>query len=700
MRRRLWSCALLFILLPLYPANLAAEIVEARLDKHLAFPSGVVLRGLSAGQSIPFTVPPDRLLNAARVLLRFRHSPALIDPSTLTVGVNGTPLNTIRLTAQNADSGALEAAIPAALLKEYNRLEITAAQHYTTACEDPFESSLWTAVTVDSRLVFDFGGRKSFPRLNHFPRPLADVLDYREPAVRFVVPSGAAAAGYTAAERIAGAIGRHLEFKTASLEAAAALDLNAPADQVLIGTAAELSGIPEAASWLEPLPGSPGLGFLRLVENPRQPGRFVLVVSGRDAEGIRKAVAALVHHPEMQALSAATAVIERVEPGAAPAPRGFIPERDSFTLRDLGQGRLTVRGLNPAPFQIRLRAPADAHFVPYEQKIRLEFAYGPQVETTRSTLEVILNGTALHGRALSRATGSPSETLEVNVPPGLLGMENLLQLQFHLYPRNWNYCEKFDNDFLWATLFDSTRLDLPRDRWAELPELALLRHSGYPLSDGLTALVLPRAPQPAEATLLVNVAFLLGRIMGSAPGEVYFDSDLPAEVRRSSHLVLVGELGRHALLREITERLTFHTAEQKMRLGQAAQVRLGAGQASTDGIVEQAISPWNSERVLLVFSGRDAPALERTRQSLSNPELLPKFRGNLMLLHEDGKADSFALADTRHFGKVALNRRVKYFVMRNVAWFAVWSVVGLMFLFFLLRFLRRHFFRPSAPAEP
>jgi hypothetical protein len=49
---------------------------------------------------------------------------------------------------------------------------------------------------------------------------------------------------------------------------------------------------------------------------------------------------------------------------------------------------------------------------------------------------------------------------------------------------------------------------------------------------------------------------------------------------------------------------------------------------------------------------------------------------------------------TTRFGEIRLNRRVKYWVMDNVAWLMLDSIVFLVAALFSLRYLRRHYFPP------
>ncbi len=584
------KCVTLALLSAAVGTATAAE-VAARFGRELAAP-GIVLRGASASREISFTVPRDPPLRRARVVLHYLHSRAIAARSSLTASVNGVPLSTIPLNDGNADRGLLEAAIPPALLGEYNRLGLAASQHSGAPCEDPFEPSLWTAVLADSEIVFDFGTPLAVPQLKDFPRPLVDVLDYRPARVRFVIPPDAAASAYAAAARAAALIGRHLEFKPAELEVASALDLDRDGSQVAVGVES---------------------GPTRLIENPRHKGSYLLMLSG-----------ALPDPPDRESSS-----------------------EDSFLLRD----PVTVRGMGAAPIRIPLRIAPDEHFVPYEQKVTLEYSYGSQLDPNRSAMEVSLNSTPLRSVPLARAAGSPSERLELVLPHDRMGLDNTLEVRFHLYPANWNACEKPAVDHLWASLSGNSRFDLPRDRYALLPNLALFRRNGYPFGQERTAWVLPRNPRPAEIRLLLHLAFFLGQTAGRAPQEAYFENELPESVRGSAHLIRVSVGGPVAL-------------------------------------IDESLSSGNPDRLLLMVSG------PWNVRSLASP-----LAGDLALLHEDGRLETFARAKVRRFGTISWNRRVKYWVMDNVSWMALSSIIALFVTFFFLRFLRRHYFAPPIEAD-
>src|SRR5258708_191136 len=90
-------------------SNAPAEHIEIRLDRDLKLNAGIVLRGLNPLQSVLFTLPRDRRVNSARLLLHVRRSPGLVAGSNLTIAINGTPVSSLHL---DAESAVVDAAIP------------------------------------------------------------------------------------------------------------------------------------------------------------------------------------------------------------------------------------------------------------------------------------------------------------------------------------------------------------------------------------------------------------------------------------------------------------------------------------------------------------------------------------------------------------------------------------------------------------
>jgi len=619
-------------------AAAADDPLEVRLDRQIGLSSGIVLHGPSAVQWLSFTLPRDREVKAARLSLRLRPANGLLAGSTFTVAVNGTPLHAARLDGASGSGEILvEEAIPVEALEDYNRLELRAELHDSAGrCESPTDPALWVAVNGASRMTFEIGAYRHEPRPEDFPLPLADPLDYRPARVRFVLTARHSSADYALAAHIAGALGERMGARPVDLTAVSEFDPAADASQVLIGTAEDL----RMTGSLSP-PLAAGEGRLRVVESEHS-GRYLLLIEGSDAAARR---------------GAAISRIPAGPPGGR--LRGLLPESETFRISDIasmlpqdasGPG-ITVRGAEPEAIVIPLRPGAGEHFVRGEQSVHLEYAYSPQVDVATSAMEVRLNGKALGGQALERSSGSASEALDVALPAEALGAENLLALQFHLYPKGGGSCGMSggasDGGPLWATLLDSSTFHMPRDLYADLPDLSLLRGGGVPFTYGQTVWVV----RPQDATLFLNAAFLLGRLSGAAPAEARFESELTSELRRNAHLIAV--------------------------LGGA------------DLGVREAISPWNLQRVLLTISGSAESAAQ-----LQDPLLIARLAGSAITMDAAKRVRITPTGPTTRFGEIRLNRRVKYWVMDNMAWLMLNSVVFLVGALLFLRYVRHHYFPP------
>jgi hypothetical protein len=608
--------------------NTLADTLEVRLDRQLGLSSGVVLRGPSALQSLLFTLPRDREVKAAHVSLVLRPANGLLEGSNFTVAVNGTPVHTARLDRDVNRNGDIlvEAAIPVEALQDYNRLELRAELHDSPGhCESPTDPALWVAVSGASHMTFEIGDYRHDPKPEDFPVPLADPLDYRPQRVRFVLTPRHSSADYALAAHLAGALGERMAGRAVELSAVSEFDPSADANQVLFE-----QGSKEG---------------LRLVAS-QHPGRYLLLVDGSDAAARQRAVMSLIP--------------------AGPSGgrlRGLLPESDTFRLSDLaamlpqdasGPG-ITVRGAQPEAIVIPLRPGAGEHFVRGEQTAHLEYAYSPQVDVASSALEVRLNGKTLGGQALERPAGSASEALDVMLPAEALGPESRVELRFHLYAKGGGSCSAAasgggDGGPLWATLLDSSTFHMPRDLYADLPDLSLLRGGGVPFTYGQTVWVV----RPQDATLFLNAAFLLGRLSGAAPAEARFESELTTELRRNAHLIML------ATARDLS-----------------------------DLSVREAISPWNAQRVLLTVSGSPESAAQ-----LQDPLLIARLAGSAITMDAAHRTRITPAGATTRFGEIRLNRRVKYWVMDNVAWLMLDSILFLVVALQTLRYVRRHYFPP------
>jgi hypothetical protein len=138
-----------------------------------------------------------------------------------------------------------------------------------------------------------------------------------------------------------------------------------------------------------------------------------------------------------------------------------------------------------------------------------------------------------------------------------------------------------------------------------LPRPIFQRDSIFPLG---TSLVIPDSPTAQEMQAALTVSASLGRMTG---GELKMSmipmSQLNQDLRTNSQLVFVGKASTLSLL-------------QGVPLPSPVQNNAfaPAGLQENDGVLQLAVSPWNTGRAMLVVSGNTDAGVVKAAQALSN----------------------------------------------------------------------------------
>jgi len=181
------------------PLTGGQQSYSARFDNDLFIQDPIQLRGVAAGMTINFVRPRDwTIQSGTEVRVQLSHSEALIpELSYLNIIVNSTTLKTISLDKSNVLTTVITVAIPPELLKDYNQLQFSVAQHYTRDCEDPFHSSLWTRINKESEIYFVYKPTPPNPDLSIFPAPFYDDLHYGPVELQYLMPQSSTSSAQT-----------------------------------------------------------------------------------------------------------------------------------------------------------------------------------------------------------------------------------------------------------------------------------------------------------------------------------------------------------------------------------------------------------------------------------------------------------------------------------------------------------------------
>jgi cellulose synthase operon protein B len=173
------------------------------------------LQGIYDESRLQFTRPRSWSAKGARVMLHFRHSPALYATrSNLTVLVNGTSVGSVPLNKKQGEMGNAVYEIPAHVIQDYNEIVVAALQNNSPTCtQDPFDPSLWTEVMPDSKLVFDYQPQPLPLDFSRYPYPLFDNLSLDPNRIAYWLPNQIDETWLTATARLQATLGRLAQFR-------------------------------------------------------------------------------------------------------------------------------------------------------------------------------------------------------------------------------------------------------------------------------------------------------------------------------------------------------------------------------------------------------------------------------------------------------------------------------------------------------
>lgn len=494
----------------------------------------IVLRGVDAYQSVFFSVPQTQVVKSATMHLRYHFSPGLIPAlSHLKVSLNGTLFATLPVTqqpspgavqaAQQADQAAantsqavtlaraessaiLEATLtlPAEMLVHQNELSFEFVGHYTSQCEDPSSSALWSHVDTTSTIELAGSLLPLQNDLKLLPLPFYDASVNLHPVVPIVFLAQPSPKAMQAAGIIASWFGILTDFRPVRFPVS--FGSIPPGNAIVISeNSAEL---PTSFN----ISGSSG-PTIAMRPNPSDPYSKLLVLSGDNPDDLVTAAMALTLQRDV--LSGDQMRIAGLK---APAPREpddaprWLSTEKITHLGDIAQtGDLQTDG--GAILRAYMRLPPDLYYGNQRNlSFHMNYRYNAIPISNESSLQVSVNEAYVSSTPLPH-TDRASAQLETVIPvpkDNMRPFSNTLMMQFiFLLPKKGRCQDTAPYNLKGAILKDSYLdiKDIPH--WAVLPNLEIFANAGYPftrkadLSD--TAVVLPDTPGADEIEMYLTM---------------------------------------------------------------------------------------------------------------------------------------------------------------------------------------------------
>jgi hypothetical protein len=611
------------------------------------------MEGILSQKRLGFTKPRQWQVESAKVLIRFRQSPALYaERSNLTVRFNNRHLGSVPLNREANEIGNVLFNIPADLVQDQNMLIMQVQQHTSKDCTDPTDPSLWTEILPDSQVVLNYKALPIPLDFANFPYPFMDDQGLESDRLAYLQPKTASDVWLTASARFQAVASRLTNTRPMQLRVVD--QLNQLQDQerlVVIGTPAEQPSLTDLSLPFKlannkvldgngnPLPNGVGVLMLTTTQDEATP---VLVATGNDQTGVLKAVQALVQPTDRQLLTGQAVLVNEVAEVESPAADdwpGYLPANaNRLLLSDLEVSPnwmfqdITVNGVPvPPPVEIPLRTLPDEQYL-RGSKFTLNYSYGPNIDPRRSSVSVMLNGQGIGGERLKFVDGG-SDSVTVDLPPELMTPNTTLGVQLYTYPRNAINCGEIPDQTTWGRVHGDSSFNLNHNSMVNLPDLKLLQ-TGYPLTApqdmSQTAFVLPNQPTREDILTMLQVSNRLGGVSRSQSIklDVYRRDGLPDSAQQKN-LVGIGQRDGFPLPELFQGDQGFRLGAQLARRRDLTQLQTLPDEA---GVILAKPSPWNQERLLLGLTGQTSAGLTEVQQVFAQSALFSRLEGDTVLV--------------------------------------------------------------------
>lgn len=496
---------LLFLMAPCQASNQDEELMSETwpLSRFMVTDEQIIIRNASGRYNLSFPIS-DRIEPVSAFLeLNLINSNVLKgNRSQLVVYLNDFIVGQMRLSS-NATITKIKLPVLREYLRNgYNQLTFKAAQHYTdNECEDWSAPELWTQIdSVNSTLTLEYRKLPVAEKLSELNRLINDRVGNYDFAI--LRGSDAVSDGYLYwGAVIAQGVKLRLKYVPMQIQEAYVKPhyqgLGSADDVFKIDTAGfdkDLFIVGRRNDIADLLPkrvvGSIQGPYLGLYRQHGRADRFFLVVSGLSDDEVKQAAQAFVMLDTLFPNEQET-IVHRIDIPYAQSvlPKQSILSGETYQFADLNLNN-AVLNIADTDAVLEFRMPPD--FFSTEEAmvdIHLDLAYGAAMRKD-SVINISLNGTFVHAVQFKEESGGYYRNYRIPLPlrsfsPGL----NTLKFSAVLTPSEYGECTFVQKNNLLVSLLESSTLSFPVfARVATLPDLNLLKKTGYPLFDNASAI--------------------------------------------------------------------------------------------------------------------------------------------------------------------------------------------------------------------
>ena len=546
-------------------------------------PDTIVLRGVDAYHSVPFSVPQTEVIKSATIHLRYHFSPGLIPLlSHLKVSLNGTLFATLPVTNQpvavqgdltpeqkvaesnilnvtrNESNALLEATLtmPAEMLVRQNELTFEFIGHYTYQCEDPSNSTLWSHVDANSTIELAGSLLPLQNNLGILPLPFYDSNVNLHPSVPIVFLSQPSPKALRAAGIVASYFGILTDYRPVHFPVS--FGVIPAGNAIVIGeNAAELPAALNVTSSSGPT--------IAMRTNPVDPYSKLLVLTGDNPDDLVTAAELLVLQKDMLQGEQTSGKLSKQPGDRKPddAPKWLSTDYNTSVGEISNTGGNDLQGDGSVPIGVYMRLPPDLYTDNLSNlSYHMNYRYNGIPLANESSLQVYMNSAYVSSTPMPH-TEKGSAVLETVVPVPKVDMRpfsNSLMHKFVFQIAKKGKCQDTAPANLQGAILQNSYLDIRGiPHWKVLPNLELFANAGYPftrkadLSD--SAVVMPDVPTVDEIELFLTLMGHFGAQTGYPVLNVTVTNDAGMGADHNKDYIVLGTVDDQPALTRLKDAL-------------------------------------------------------------------------------------------------------------------------------------------------
>ena len=696
------------------------QYVRIYLNHENSSQNEIILSGLSPSFSIDLPVANRWRVLSARAVIKYTPSIALEETrSFLNIRLRNYTLRQFQLIKQQfLDNGELkiEMELPYENLEKHNLFTIQLFQHYVKSGNEDMNRApeVWTQINLeDSYIELQIEPKEIKNKLSALIGFIFDIYNPVEQKINYVFTNKRINTIYNYAF-FSAVLGKILQYRKIDFSISHK-KIRYDRDNLIIATTSELQTIFEANDF-----GFKIKGNINIFKNPKNSSLAIIIITAKTQERLKEVLYS-TFGLDLNLNSGNSKIIKKVifpPPAKAYTAPEFFRTGQKIFFNELGYKTKTFQGFSPQPLKIRFKLYPDLHFIKHTNGyINVNYIF-PSAVQKESVANIFINNVFVSQSQMLKERDTQTLKKYLKLDPGisckypvelLKGGYNTLRIDLSMIPLNWN------PHTLQASILDNSYFEIPKgSHWIKMADLQYFTSSAFPFSiypDLQDTFFLLTDERDVTIEALMEVARFLGESIKYPPYYMTIGTTLTKE-SRNKNIIMIGNykdefssiyrsapliLAKQGYVRNIDLFNKFAETLDELKARKLNEtledrkefIRIFATTQSSSYLITQFFqSPFNSNKTILMFSGKNINIKDEVSQIL-NSKFRGKIKGDLVISKltstKSREIFNFHVKDDYFIGEFSQLERIYFIIGENPYFFVIISVFVIILITYLLR---------------